>query len=580
MSLVKKPRKPRKKMSPEEKAEARRKREEKKFRLSIKDIFLKSGFKYIKSESKEFTLSTTSGNRTTELDGVFVYENIVILVEDTCTASPNKHLASKQVFFGLALQNQEALINCLADNLSDFKAHFDANQFTAKDYVTRITYFSMHSVDSEHVENAVRAGVYVIEKAITNYFSALVKTVAESAIYEIFQYLQINFSDIGESKISGGNQKNVKFYKGFLLPENNSSYPDGYKVISFYADPDSLLKKSFVLRKNSWQNPNFSYQRVLDIKKIKLMRKYLCDSKRVYVNNIIATLPPSTKIHDEQTSNQLTAAELEIVKPIQISLPDEYNVVGLIDGQHRVFSYHKGSDTFEKEILKLRKKQNLLVTGIIYPEGTTDDARVQFEAKLFLEINDRQTKVKSALTQEIELIVNPYSATAIAKAIVIKLARSGALKDKLEEHVFDDAKKLKIASIISYGLKPLIKKDGEDSLFTAWDEPQKKDLILLQKDRSALEEYIEFCFKEVNTILNAVKISAPDKWKIGDEEKLLTPTSINGFIRCLRFIIENGETRTLENYKSKLSRIREFDFKPYKSSHWNNLGTDLYNKYF
>ena len=576
--------KPRKKMTAEQKAQARatakKKREEKKFRTSAKEIFTGSGFKFIASENKEFTLNTQTGSRTTELDGVFVYENVIAIVEDTCTASPGTHLEGKQIIFDLAIKNKIDFISCLKENLSDFSEYFDERNYEPEDYVLRVLYFSMNSVDSEHIESASRVGIQVVERSLTNYFHSLVKNISVSAKYEILKFMDVPYSELGAAKISGGNSGSISSYNGFLLPEANSSYPPGYKVISFYVDPASLLKKSFVLRKNGWIAPNLSYQRILDMPKIKLMRKYLSENRRVYLGNIIATLPPTTKINDINSSNQLTKDEQSKVKPVNISLPDEYNVVGLIDGQHRVYSYHEGIDTFDAQIGRLRSKQNLLVTGIIYPEGTSEDDRIFFEAKLFLEINSRQTKVKSVLTQEIELIVNPFSVTAIAKAILIKLARKGALKDKLEEHVFDDAKKLKVSSIVSYGLKPLIKKDGGDSLFTAWPESDKKDEILLQKNRDYLEGYIDFCVDEINFLLNSIKISFPAGWNIGHENKILTPTAINGFLKCLRLILENGDERGLKSYKERFERISEFDFSKYKSSQWNQLGSDLYSRYF
>ncbi len=576
--------KPRKKMTAEQKAQAKiaakKRREEAKFRSATKEIFTGSGFKFIASENKEFTLTTQQGSRTTELDGIFLYENVIVVVEDTCTTSPGTHLAGKQIIFDLAIKNKIAFINCLKGNIPDFSNYLDKENYDLSDYILKILYFSMNSVDSEYVESANRIGIQVVERALTNYFHSLVKNISASAKYEILKFMEISYSELGTAKISGGNSGSINSYSGFLLPEANSSYPDGYKVISFYVDPASLLKKSFVLRKNGWIAPNLSYQRILDMPKIKLMRKYLYENKRVYLGNIIATLPPTTKINDINSSNQLTKDEQVTVKPVKISLPDEYNVVGLIDGQHRVYSYHEGIDTFDNQIGKLRNKQNLLVTGIIYPEGMSEDDRILFEAKLFLELNSKQTKVKSVLTQEIELIVNPFSVTAISKAILIKLARKGALKDKLEEHVFDDSKKLKVSSIVSYGLKPLIKKEGGDSLFTAWPDDDKKNDILSHKNRDHLEKYIDFCVDEINFILNAVKISFPQGWDIGQESKILTPTSINGFLKCLRLILENGDERGLDSYKKRFTEISKFEFGNYKSSQWNQLGSDLYARYF
>lgn len=576
--------KPRKKLTATEKLAAKlaakKKRDEAKFRSSAREIFVKSGFRFIRSENREFIIETSSGSRTTELDGVFVYENILVVMEDTCTATPGPHIAKKQIAFELAMKNKSEFVNCLVNNLPDFKGHFESQAYEAADYELRVVYFSMHSVDSEYVESAERIGMQVVERALANYFHALVKSVSVSAKYEILKFLRVQYNELGKAKISGGNHKPLSTFQGFLLPEANSSYPEGYKVVSFYADPASLLKKSFVLRKNGWLEPNISYQRILDIQKIRSMRQYLSESKRVYLGNVIATLPSATKIHDIKTSDQLPPSGQLSVKPVSISVPDEYNVVGLIDGQHRVYSYHEGADIYEQQIGRLRDKQNLLVTGIIYPHTASEEEKTLFEARLFLEINGRQTKVKSALTQEIELLVNPYSGTAIAKAILIGLARKGALKGKLEEHVFDDAKKLKISSIVSYGLKPIVKFEGADSLFTAWSEDDKKESVVSKESRANLDAYIAYCVEELNGLLNAVKASFPEGWQIGHESKLLTPTSINGFIKCLRLILLNGGERGFDHYKSKICNIRDFKFSLYKSSHWNQLGEDLYADYF
>lgn len=560
-------------------AAAKKSREERKFRSSVKDIFIGSGFSYITSENKEFIFEVQEGSRTTELDGIFVYENVVVIVEDTCTNSPSTHLSKKQIIFDLALRNKNQFIDCLKNNIPEFKQYCDNVIYDNNHYILKTLYFSMHPVDSEYVESASRIGIKVIERALTNYFYALVKNIASSAKYELLKFLEIPYSSLGCNTLSGGSSGAFNSYKGFLLPEANSSYPNGFKVVSFYVDPASLLKKSFVLRKNSWITPNLSYQRILDMRKIKLMRKYLSDNERVYLGNIIATLPSSTKIRDINTLDQLTPDQQGEVKPIEITLPDQYNVVGLIDGQHRVYSYHEGSDLYEDRIGKLRLKQNLLVTGIIYPDHISSHDRILFEAKLFLEINSKQTSVKSALIQEIEVIVNPYSSTAIAKSVLTQLARKGALKDKLEEHIFDTVNKLKVSSIVSYGLKPLTKKDGQDSLFSIWPEEEKKKNILAQQSSDDLQDYIDFCVTEINLILNAVKISFSEGWQVGHEKKILTPTSINGFLKCLRLIIENNDERSLNFYKAKLQNIAVFPFDNYKSSHWNQLGIDIYKQF-
>lgn len=579
---------PRKRLTVEEKQKRQVAREQNKFRSSVHDIFKKSGFHFIKSENKHFTLKTNShGERSTELDGVYIYENVIVIVEDTHQNPAKDHLAKKRLFAEIATKCHRELTETLTSVMPDFKSYFDEHNYLAEDYVVRYTYFSMHPISSEHTEAAERAGITVVKRSLMNYFNALVKTISKSAKYEIFKFLDIDYKDIGDAKLSGRRALGDSEYDGFLLPERNSTYPDGYKVVSFYADPSSLLQKSYVLRKNSWTDPDSSYQRIIETKKIRAMRKYLCETQRVYVNNIIATLPFKTDIQeyklpsDQSRRKQLSDDELKTVKPVTITLPNEFNVVGLIDGQHRVFSYHEGYDAYDQSISKLRDCQNLLVTGIIYPDGTSDEERIQFEAKLFLEINYSQTKVKSALTQEIELLVSPYSTTAIARAIVSKLSKTGALKEKLEEHVFDDAKKLKISSIVSYGLKPLIKKDGKDSLYSAWkDEKLKKEILQQPKDKTALKAYIDFCVEEINNLLLSAMKSKPSHWHVGHDSKMLTPTSVNGLIRCLRLIIEHGHERSEEYYTDKLENFSNFNFEDYISSHWNQMGIAIYEKFF
>lgn len=575
---------PRKKLTLQEKEDRRKKMEVKKFQTNIKYIFLNSGFTYIQSKDKEIKLNIV-GFSAIELDAIFVYENIIVIVEDTSKKETKNHLPNKIIKFEsiLDLDNKEVLIESFINKFDEF-AHYvsDHQEYDKKHYILRVAYFSMQNVSEHLKEQALSKNIKIIEKPLANYFYFLVKNIMVSAKYELLKFFDIQFSKLGKNILSGGNEESKATYNGFLLPSENSSYPDGYKIVSFYIDPESLLKKSFVLRKNSWIDPDISYQRILDAKKIKQMRKYLATDKRVYLSNIIATLPPETKILDIESSNQLDEASQNYVKPIKIIIPNEYNVIGIIDGQHRVYSYHESTekDDIEQAIRKLRLKQNLLVTGIIYPENQSEYERLRYEAKLFLEINTKQTKVKSVLTQEIELIVYPYSSTAIAKAILIKLAKKGALKDKLEEHTFDDSKKLKVSSIVSYGIKPLISKEGIESLFTIWPEKDRKDQIIQQSSKEALDMFIDFCVMEINFLLNAIKAVSGKNWQIDDEKRMLTPTAINGFLKCLRLIVKNGDTRNIEIYKQKLQGITEFDFIKYKSSHWSQLGIDIYNQYF
>jgi hypothetical protein len=204
---------------------------------------------------------------------------------------------------------------------------------------------------------------------------------------------------------------------------------------------------------------------------------------------------------------------------VTVSLPVAHGTIGIIDGQHRVFCYHEGTDSFEKNIAVLRKRQHLLVTGIIYPADIEERARLEFEARLFLEINDTQTRARPALRQDIETIVRPFSGIAVARRVIADLSKKGAYAGKFQLAYFDAPKKIKTSSIVSYGLRPLVKFDGTDSLFSAWTHKDKAKLkakegqpstAAASTDFEILEAYVDYCVKSLNDFFLAAKLSYGD----------------------------------------------------------------------
>lgn len=570
--------KPKPKLTPEQRKARQalllQKRLERKFRQDVKDIFILSGFQHLKTEGTEFKFC----GRTGEIDNVFFFKNVVVVCEDTYSKSPSDHLLKKKVLFELILANPDKFIEFINSKFSEFSSHFSDSNFRPEQYEVRILYCSRYKVHEEH--KGLCADVRFIEYPLLRYFISLVKTINKTTKFEVFKFLGLKYKDIGDARIKGSSSGSSK-YPGFLLPEAHSNFPAGYKVLSFYVDPKSLLERVYVLRKDSWEDPDCSYQRMLVAKKIKSMRKYLNESERVYVNNLIVTLPSTVRLTDASGRKILNDDELLETKTVQIELPDEFNSVGVIDGQHRVYSYHEGNDVYENKIGSLRKCQNLLVTAIMYPESISELERTKFEAKLFLEINDEQTKARGDLKQAIELIVRPFSPTAISKSILSKISKSGPLSGQLEEHYFDDDHKVKTSSIVSYGLKPLIKFEGEDSLYSVWTCADKVKL-LEGKEKSILDEYIAFCAGEINELLLAAKLNMPrDSWQVMDKNGgLLTPTFVNGFIVCLRELVRSRSARGAAEYKRRLKGIGEFPFHDFKSSHWKQLGIQIFQKHF
>jgi len=545
----------------------------------LRSVFSRIGFAHIPSNGIEFTFN----GRTGELDEIFQQDNVIVICECTIGKAVTEHVTKKSILFGKILSEPSAWVKEYSAFNPRFKASVSNSGYNLTEFRVRIVYVSTEGVSDEvekHFEN-----IRFLDGTRLRYFELLSHTIHRSARHEFFKYLKLDHSEIGDQIHSV--KDSARKFSGHLLPEAHSGYPSGFKVVSFYADPAALLALSYVLRQDSWRDADGLYQRILIKGKIGKMRKYLVEKKRVFVNNIIVTLPGDTLLLDPATRKSIDAVKLHQTEQVSIIIPYSANMIGLVDGQHRVFCYYEGKDPLEREIASLRTRQNLLVTGLVFPEGWSPNRKREFEARLFLEINDNQARARSALKQSIELILNRYSTTAIAKDITNRLALKGPLADLLQISFFDPSNKIKTTSIVSYGLRPLLKFDGADSLFSTWAHRYKRRLTInatAAVERSSLREaYIEYCISCINDFLIAAKLgTGADRWKLEPRKanQFLTPTVLNGFFVCLRRLAESSKLTTRGNYERALHGIDKFPFSKYKSSGWKALGDDLYEKFF
>lgn len=548
-------------------------KEKKNHRDEIRNMFINSGFNRISGiEDKEFTFN----GRVADIDDVFIFENIVILAEYTCSASGNisDHLLKKKVIFDHIINYPEEFIEYFDSKFSSFKegrnSIFDNSQIKII-----IIYASKNSISSQHKDQV--PGIIFLDYHILKYFTDVTKAIKLSAKHEILKFLGLNSNDIGIEGIQ--NLRSNEVVKGTILPESFSNFPKGYKVVSFYISPNSLLRKSYVLRKDGWRLDSGLYQRMISKSKINQIRKYLYTEKRVFINNLIVTLPSETKLLDEK-GNTIDPAHITVTKPVDIQINNSFDTIGLIDGQHRVYAYHEGGSN-DAEIRKLRDKQNLLVTGLIYPDNIQEKEKNIFEAGLFLEINSSQTKPRKDLKQHINLVLAPFSTESIAMAVLHRMNINGPLESSFERYIYDKDK-IKTTSIVSYGLNPIVKLSGEDSFFKIWSDPNK-DLLRENRNNTLLDSYIDFCTSNLNIFLGAAKTNIESsRWSFNKSttNRVLSVTSINAFIKCLRLIINNNISIDFESLKTKLNGLDSFSFDLYKSSQYNAMGEEIYKKFF
>ena len=578
--------------------------------LSEEELQRRSHIKDIRSTMDNIGFHRISGidgknivykSRTSEFDDFFIYENLLLIAEYTSDNSVSTHLSKKKVMYDLIDQSHREFVEFAINEpkLASFGEYYNnsiRNKYSVGQIRIRIIYCSIKPVDHQLKEVcATNKSVYFYDYDNVHYFKSLAANIKRSARYELFHFLKVKASDIGNSTSdTPGSHK----YKGNILPVEKSSFEQGHNIISFYIDAASLIRRAYVLRQESWREDDAGgfYQRMVSGKKINAMRKYLANEGRVFVNNIIATL--------SNDSAQLLDADGNIIKlsvdgyfegneshdqvtPAQVQIDDTPNIIGIIDGQHRVYAYHEGTDAYEGKISVLRNQQHLLVTAILFPKSIQMESRRKFEATLFREINNTQTNISSQLKQDIDVMISPFSVTAVCKSILSKLNESGPLAHLISVHSYDKGK-LKTASIVSYGLIPLIKFDDSiesDSLFKVWSNPDKKKLNKDCEEYELKNQYVDYCAEKIRDILIALKkIVSNDSWQVYDPKKkqgCLSVTFINGFLNVIRCQIKDtGSLLSPEEYYQKLKDIEIDNLKEYKSSQYNKMGKAIYSKYF
>ncbi|AGB43269.1 DGQHR domain-containing protein [Mesorhizobium australicum WSM2073] len=558
----------RKKKTPEEKLKSDH-------RKMVRSVFSQCGFLRAGDLSdKEFIYD----GQPTDFDDVYVYENILVCLEYTTTTSSkvSDHLKPKKIVYDKIARSDEdfAVFYC---DLSPTLKGLLLDKYNPSEIKVAIVYCSYFDV-SPQLKHNVPNPVYLGYPEL-RYFKNLADCIRKSAVFELLEFLRLAEGDVGQDgKIETA--RKTESYPGSLLPESSSNFNKGYKVVSFYAAPKMLLKCAYVLRNDGWRSSYNLYQRMISKTKIDSTRRYLKQYKRVFVNNIIATLPADCHIIDAN-GVPVDHSKLNNTKAVEIQLPWRMNSIGIIDGQHRTYAYHEAVND-DQEIGKLRTKQNLLVTGIIYPKHIPIEEMEKFEARLFLEINSTQTSARSNLRQAIAAILDPFSVESIATRVLESLDRStGPLGSQIERYFFDK-NKLKSTSIVSYALKPLVKTTGIDSLFFLWEDADKGNMVLTS-NYTMLDRYVAFCTSQINMILSAAKSRVDaQKWTTDKsvDGHMLNTTTINSLLICLRLLIGQGKASGFDYYRQQMAGLDAFQFKQYHSSQYKQLANKLFETYF
>jgi DGQHR domain-containing protein len=550
-------------------------KEKRRFARSVRTIFDRAGFKRVPAVAD---VEISFDGRTGDFDDLFVFENVFVFTEYTVgnEKGVKEHIKGKVHLFNKVLGKPTEFAEYIADKFPEAKKAFGGYHLSQA--VVKVLYCSKTEVSDEH--KGLTPDTYFWHTPTLRYFSNLSSTIKKSSRFEIFDFFKITNSEIGSNGALTPGSTSIKF-PGSILPEAHSHFPAGYKVVSFYVSPGAILSRAYVLRKDGWRDSDGLYQRMIRRGKIESIRRHLRKNERVFVNNIIVTLADDTKLLND-AGNEVDPKSISKITPISVQLSETGNSVGIVDGQHRVFSYYESAED-DPKIATYRGQQNLLATGILYPGSVSREERERFEANLFLEINSKQNSAGSSLTQAIAVIVEPFSTDSVAKRTIQRLALKGPLSGILERHYFDTGV-LRTTTIVSYGLRRLVRIDGDESIFALWSTTADRAELKKLKDATLLGSYIDFCVFEITKFLEAAKRQfTKEQWRPANKANpsgILNVTVVNGLLICFRLAAKKGGLHGQAYYESKLNGLSAFKFSKYGSSHYNSLGEALFKQFF
>lgn len=554
-----------KKLTAEQKAAQLKKRKVLAFRKKIRSSFTDAGFTYFSTLDKHFPI----GTRTVELDYLFLYENIIVICEDNTKQKKDiDHIRNKNESFAEIRNNKTAFLNWLSNTFPE-KATM-VKQYRPERYFLYYIYISQTELEITEDEKNRYSNLLFWDPETLSYFNRMAQCIQHSARYEIFRYLGLKNDEIGFSGSEGG-KTTIK--APIIYPQEATGLRNGVRVVSFMMSAEKLLRTSYVLRKDSWEESMFLYQRLIEKDKVKSIRAFLAQKGEAFYNNIIVALPDNVTFEDD-AGTPILVENIGDFQHCKLVLPDEMNSICIIDGQHRIFAHYEAPATekYELQIAPLRRQLHLLVTGLIFPTEMKEPERKQIQSQIFLDINDNTKKVAPNVLTHIEMVKDPFSDIGLARRVIERLNKKRVFLNRFELSALDESK-IKVASIIKFVLRYLVTvtpAEGKTSLYAYW---QGNKEAFQQKDEASLNDYIEFCANSIDLYFSAIRDAFKSSWN-DPASKMLSVISINGFIIAFNRQLNKYGVSDYPFYSSCLRKL-SIDFSkngfPYTSSQYRKF---------
>ena len=554
--------------------ECQKRRKQRALRKKFLSTFTAMGFVHYQTDHKQFQL----GGRDMELDSIFVYENLILLGEDTIDKG-HDHLRTKDDTMQRILANVNTFLQIMDDRIDGFhKAHERFDNETLKLFYIHVCeekdYYSWDEItEFPHIK--------LWGKNNIDYFKLLSESIHLSARFELFRHLGISKSEIGPARatVPVSNAKTPIIY-----PKNYIGPIQDCRVVTFMLSAEELIERSYVLRKEGWEKRTRLYQRLIDKTKMQQIRDYIVQNQSSFLNNIIVALPKETHIIDSRNRSYsiFDSPPYKQNEGLYLSLPAEYNSICIIDGQHRVFAYHEGG-IHDEIVERLRKERHLLVTGVMFPPSMEDGERLKLQSQIFLDINKNAKPIAPDLLIYIQKLQNPLKDTSIAQDVLDAMNEHGVFKDQFQKTTLS-SRGIKTASIIKFALRYVVSIDNFDnreSLFYYWDGDRD---ALGKHNLDARAAYISFCSEKLSLYFAGVKQAWNSYWNENVHDSLLpSVVTINGCLLAYKRQLAKNGLKDIDFYKKAFQKWKtgfsKQDF-AYRSSQYGRFAKDILQDVF
>lgn len=370
--------------------------------------------------------------------------------------------------------------------------------------------------------------------------------------YHFLDAIGLPLTDIVAHSSQGKPEIRLALKKGEYLTLGKRTLVDGFPkadVFVFALDPANLVPISRVLRRDSLPtlvdplNPDQlpKYQRVLIKKKLQDLRRLISTvgSTFAFPTAILALLSSDCRIDPTDSS---------------LVIPKHFGTLEIIDGQHRVFAY--ASETIES---KIKDESRLVVVGVKFESDAVQNGP-QWAARMFVDINTKQTRVRRDLQLIIAYETGQQEPEHLAAGMLLKANDSGPLENRLYVGATSPPNSIQINTIITR-LKPMfdLKKLRRMSL-----RDKRKRLILLGSDVGIFEqgresEYVDAMASCYRRFFVKISQTFKEDWSTPVESSLLSSKYFAALTDRLNEFMRDG--RNWEHIDLWMNRLKERSLK-------------------